>query len=471
MEVTVVATAAPKIVESLGGLSLYSWLFTTYLLTTSVFMPAWGRVADHFGHKPIIIAALAVFLFGSLLCGLSQSMFQLLGARLVQGIGASALIPMSFTMLTELYTYRERARIQGLASSVWGISSIIGPFVGGLLTTYVHWRFIFLVNFIPGLPTLWLFAKYLPHQQNLEKLKLSPKSLVSSAFAICTVILSLSFLQNGEYSPASWLLVIAVLAIILFWHYERSEKYPLIKKEIFTERLVIAGCVTGFLYSGMLTGLANFSPLLFQIIFQYSITASGLLICSLSLAWVMGSFFSIEMSLRYNYKKMILGGMMGSLIGLILFMRHFNHLGTPSIIATFVLIGAGMAFNYPIVLVTTQHSVPKNLVSFATSTLVWTRSLGATVITTIMGITMSLAFENRLKNASLKNLDHNFIQMALDNPKLLMKPDALLHVQTDPILNQSFQEALFVAFFVILITSASALMFTWLFPDKVQIRE
>lgn len=471
MEVSIVATAAPKIVESLGGLSFFSWIFTSYLLAATVFMPAWGRIADHFGHKIVILVALGIFLLGSFLCGLSHSILQLLGARLIQGIGAGALVPLSFTMLSDFYTYRQRARVQGLASAVWGFSSVIGPFIGGLLTDYVHWRFIFFVNLIPGIPTLWLFAKYLPRQQNPEKLKLSPKSFATSVVGIATFILSLSLVQQGEFKTALWSLLACVLTAFLFWHYEKTEQHPFINREIFKQRIVLAGCVTGFLFSGTLIGISSFAPLLFQIIYRYPLTASGLLICPLSLAWVFGSFFSIEMAIKYHYKKVIFSGMLITMIGLLLFLNSFYHLSTASIVVTFILIGVGMAFNYPIVLVVTQHGVPKNLVSFATSTLVWTRNLGATVITTIMGVALHQSFTHKLQKLGSKNLNHDFIQLYLDNPKLLQKPATLLHVQVDPLINQGFHEALFAAFAVLVVTSTLALFLTRLFPEKVELRE
>lgn len=394
-------------------------------------------------------------------------MWQLLGSRFVQGMGAGALVPMSFTLLSDLYNYRERARVQAYASSVWGVSSLIGPFIGGLLTDYLHWRLIFLMNLIPGIMTLWFFIRFLPEHKVTEKLKLSPKSFVSSVFGILAFIMCFAFLQRGQYLISAWAALIAFFLFLLFVHYEKNEKFPFIKKEIFSHRIVLASCVTGFLFSGMLIGISSFAPLFFQTVYRYSLTVSGLLICPLSLAWVTGSFFSINLALKYPYKKVIQAGTLLTLTGYILFMSQFGTLDTSGIVLFFMMIGAGMAFNYPVVLVSMQHSVPKNLVGFATATLVWTRNLGSTVITAIMGVVLTLGFENRLRQASIQHKDHDFFKLYIDNPELLLQPSALTHVQVNPVINESFQQSLFAAFLVILIAVILALFASRLFPKRI----
>ena len=430
MEISIVSTVAPKIVASLGGMDLFSWIFTAYLLASSLFMPAWGRIADHYGHKKIMLTALVIFLLGSVLCGLSQTMLQLVGARLIQGAGAGALVPISFTILSDLYSYQQRAKLQGLASSVWGISSIIGPLLGGVITENSHWRLVFLINLLPGLPTLWLFARWRPELKTHTPLRISPKSLLSAAMGITSLLLSFALMQKNSFGTALWSLIASCLSFVLFWHYEKTEKHPFIHKEIFNHRIVLAACLTGFLCSGMIIGLASFSPLLFQGVGHYSMTLSGLLISPLSLAWVAGSFFSINMTQHFPYKKLIMTGTLVSLTGLVLFMNAFHHLNTLTIVVMFVLVGLGMAFNYPIVLVTTQHGVPKHLVAFTTSAMIWTRNIGATVATAVMGMVLHF----NLKKVGLEG-------------------------------------ALFFAFMVPVAATGLALFAMRLFPEKIQLRD
>lgn len=471
VEVSIVSTAAPKIVESLGGLNHFSWIFTAYLLASSIFMPAWGRIADHYGRKPVVLCALVLFLLGSLLCGISQSLWQLLLSRFVQGMGAGALVPIGFTLLSDLYSYRERARVQAYASSIWGISSLIGPFLGGILTHTVHWRFIFLINLIPGIPTLWLFAKLLPVVKSTGPFRLSPKSFVVSVATLFALVVTIMLVQEHEYQMALWLGLVTVLLATLFVYYEKNEKYPFVHPEIFSHKIILAGCLTGFMLSGMLIGISSFAPLLFQTIHHYSLTESGLLIFPLSLSWVIGSFFSIRLALKIPYKTVVMAGTILTLVGYMLFLNQFGQLTTVSTVTFFVMVGAGMAFNYPVVLITMQHSIPKHLVSFATSALVWTRNLGATVITAVMGVVLTTTFENHLKQASTRIADHPFLNLYQNEPGLLLHPGTMAQVHTDPVINQSFESALFAAFFVMLVAAVMALLMTRLFPDKVTLRE
>src|SRR5262245_57519558 len=151
MEATVVATAMPTIVSQLGGLESYSWVFSAYMLTSTTTVPLFGKLSDLYGRRPIYVAAIGLFLIGSFLCGLAQSMGQLIAFRAVQGIGAGGLLPLAFIIVGDLFTLEQRARMQGLFSGVWGVSSVVGPLLGGFLVDQVSWRWVFYVNIVPAL--------------------------------------------------------------------------------------------------------------------------------------------------------------------------------------------------------------------------------------------------------------------------------------------------------------------------------
>ena len=150
LESTVVATAMPTIVSQLGGISSYSWVFAVYMLTSTTTVPLYGKLSDLYGRRPIYAIAMGLFLVGSLLCGLAQSMNQLIAARAVQGLGAGGLMPLAFIIIGDMFTFEQRARMQGVFSGVWGVSSVLGPLLGGFLVDQISWHWVFYVNLIPG---------------------------------------------------------------------------------------------------------------------------------------------------------------------------------------------------------------------------------------------------------------------------------------------------------------------------------
>src|ERR687886_545284 len=158
MESTVVATAMPKVVESLGGVHIYSWVFSGFLLTSTVTMPLWGRLSDLIGRRPIFLTGLTVFLVGSALSGAAQDMGQLIGFRMLQGVGAGSLMTLGMTIVGELFGLEQRAKMQGYVSGVWGVASLLGPLLGGLLTDHASWRWVFYINLPFGAVALFVIA-------------------------------------------------------------------------------------------------------------------------------------------------------------------------------------------------------------------------------------------------------------------------------------------------------------------------
>src|SRR3954454_22871361 len=160
LDATIIATAVPSIVRDLGGFSQFPWLFSIYLLTQAVTVPLYGKLADVVGRRPVLFFGIAVFLLGSVLCGFAWSMPALIVARAVQGIGAGAVQPISMTVVGDLYSVEERARVQGYLASVWGIAAVLGPTLGGVFSEYLSWRWIFIVNLPLGAVAVWMLARH-----------------------------------------------------------------------------------------------------------------------------------------------------------------------------------------------------------------------------------------------------------------------------------------------------------------------
>ncbi|MEP7189337.1 MAG: MFS transporter, partial [Roseiflexaceae bacterium] len=212
MESTVVATAMPTIVSQLGGLSSYSWVFSVYMLASTTTVPVYGKLSDVYGRKPVYAIAMLLFLTGSLLCGFSQSMGQLIAARAVQGLGAGGLLPLAFIIIGDLFTFEQRARMQGVFSGVWGISSVVGPLLGGFLVDRVSWHWVFFINVLPGLLALALvWRAWVDRPRAVGAQRLAVDYAGSVLLTVSVVVLLLGLFEFG--TSIGWALLLAALLL------------------------------------------------------------------------------------------------------------------------------------------------------------------------------------------------------------------------------------------------------------------
>ena len=264
IEGTIVATAMPSIAARLGGFSLYSWVFSSYLLMQAVTTPVFGKLADLYGRKPVFIAGVTIFLVGSLLCGFADSMGMLVAFRFVQGIGAGAVLPMSATLAGDLYSIEERGRIQGYLASVWGISSIIGPLAGGVIVENIDWHWIFWLNLPFGVISIALISLFLH-----ESVQHRERSVDYAGTALLLVGLSalmLALTQAGEWgsAPTMALALIAMLAMVAFFRQQRRAPDPIMHFELWSNPIIRRGNLA-ILFAGVaMIGLITFLPTFVQ---------------------------------------------------------------------------------------------------------------------------------------------------------------------------------------------------------------
>jgi EmrB/QacA subfamily drug resistance transporter len=393
IESTVVATAMPTVVASLGGIRIYSWVFSGFLLTQTVTMPLWGRFSDLYGRRPIYLAGLATFLVGSALSGASQNMVQLILFRMVQGLGAGALMTLGYTIIGELYGLERRARMQGYISSVWGLASLMGPWAGGVLTDHVSWRWVFYINLPFGVVAMALIATALTVAAKPARRPVMDGVGVG-LFAAGVSALLLGIVEAGRVG--SWsrvdvvgLLVLGVLVLVAFVVVEQRAVEPIVPLRLFKNRMVLAAVVTRFLAGMAMFGALSFVPLFLQSVTGASATGAGLVLTPFVLGWVAMSVLSARLVLRVGYRTVVVAGMASLTVAFLLFQRWSVTLTSGSAMFDVVLAGIGMGMVVVPMLIAVQSVVARSDLGAATSLTQFFMSIGGALGLSLMGAVMS----------------------------------------------------------------------------------
>lgn len=400
-ESTIVATAMPTIVSQLGGFSAYSWVFSAFMLASTTTVPIFGKLSDLYGRRPVYLVAMLLFLTGSLLCGLSQSMTQLIIFRVVQGLGAGGLLPLVFTIIGDIFTLEQRARMQGLFSGVWGVSSIVGPLLGGFLVDQVSWHWIFYINIVPGLLALalvWMAWSDVPRAKD------APRPAVdywgAALLSAAVVVLLLGLFDLG--TTTSWLLLAASVALfVALLVAERRAADPILPLPLFRDRLFLVACLHGILAGWTVFGSTSFVPLFAQAVLGTSATAAGATLTPQLLAWVFASIIGSRLLLRFGYRPLALLGMVLLTTGAFLLSRVSVGASQIAMMVYLGLMGAGMGLSIPAFLIAVQSSVQRSKLGAATSTLQFSRSIGGTLGVSVMGAMLSIWLNHALTAAGL----------------------------------------------------------------------
>ncbi|MEP7274296.1 MAG: MFS transporter, partial [Acidobacteriota bacterium] len=311
LENTVAGTAMPTVIASLGGIELYSWVFAAYILAATIMTPIWGKMADLLGRRPAFFGALACFIVGSALSDAAQSMLQLVAFRTLQGFGAAALFPVGMTIVADLLNLEQRAKIIGLFSGMWGVASFLGPVVGGYLTTYLSWRWVFYLS-IPFGAAAWLmvWAGYTERYKRgpIGKVDYQGAVVLSSALILLLLVVE----KGGDLSRLqiiSSLAVFLALAVLFVWIESRSPD-ALIPLDLFRNRIVLLAIIHG-LFAGMsLLGTLNFLPLFVQSVHGTDAIQAGKILIPYIIPWVLGAPLGGRLILRFGYRPVVAVGML-----------------------------------------------------------------------------------------------------------------------------------------------------------------
>jgi EmrB/QacA subfamily drug resistance transporter len=400
MEATVVATAMPTIVSQLGSLSGYSWVFSAYLLASTATVPVFGKLSDQFGRRPVFMVAIGLFLLGSALCGGAGSMAALVGARVVQGLGAGGVMPLAFTIVGAMFDYRQRARMQGVFASVWGISSVIGPLIGGFLVDQISWRWIFYINLPPGIVAaalIWFF--WVDHSRPGEqRVRVDYLGAILVTASVTLLLLGL-FSLGSAAGPA--MIGLAAICAAALWVVERRAADPMLPVPLFGERLFAVATVHGLLAGFAMFGSIAFVPLFVQAVLGTSATAAGATLTPFMLGWVTASVTGSRLLLRTGYRNLAVTGMAALSIGTFLMTRVGAGADHFTLIRNMVLMGVGMGLSVPSLTIAVQTAVARQHLGTATSTLQFARSIGGAIGVSTMGVVLGLRLSALLRTAGV----------------------------------------------------------------------
>jgi EmrB/QacA subfamily drug resistance transporter len=383
LDQTVVGTALPRIVTDLSGNELYVWVVTVYLLAATVTGPIYGKLSDQFGRRPMMMIGVSLFLAGSLLCGLSQEMWQLIVFRGIQGLGAGAIFPIALAVIGDLFSPRERGKYQGLFGGVFALASILGPALGGFLTDTISWHWIFLINLPLGIVALGVLWRLLPSVRHPEVVQqVDYLGAAVFAAAIIPFLLGLTNAQSGNWNDpqvGGLILVGLLLGAVFVWVESRAIE-PILPLELFRNRTVAASIVAMFLITFGFFGGVIFLPRWFQFVLGSSATESGYQMLPLMIGVMASSIVSGQIVARTGrYKWMTVGAMALASLGLFLMTGLRADTDVTTVWVWMLLAGIGIGPSFAIFTIVVQSAVEGRILGAATSALTFFRQVGGSV--------------------------------------------------------------------------------------------
>ena len=404
IETTVVTTALPTVVGELQGLELYPWVFSAYLLSSTVTVPIFGKLADLYGRKPVILGGLAVFLLGTVLCGLATSMPLLVGFRAVQGVGAGAVLPLIFTIIGDIYPLHERGKIQGFTSTLWGLCSLAGPGLGAFLTVTLSWRWVFLINVPFALLAAWFLWCFLRERINRSDVRID----LAGALTISGGLLGLliAALEGGRSlawgSPAQLgLLGMSLALLAAFLQIERRAVEPLLPLSIFRLPILSVASVANLVQGAQLFALTAYIPLFMQGVRGEDATGAGLALTPLLLGWSITSTLGPKILLRFGFRAIALLSTTLLLVGSLLLPFLSTDTPTPLLILSMALLGAGFGQGNTAFVIAVQSAVPWTVRGVATSSTQLFRNLGGTIGVALLGALLNSRLQAVLPTGTL----------------------------------------------------------------------
>ena len=439
LDQTVVGTAMPRIIVDLGGFTHYTWVTTSYLITSTTALPITGKLTDMYGRKWFYTAGIAIFVLGSLLSGLSQTMTQIILYRGFQGIGAGVMMANAFTVIGDLFPPAERGKYQGLMSGVFGVSSVIGPTLGGFITDAFSWHWIFFINIPLGILLIVLFVLFFPDfQPSHTRPRVDYWGVTVMVLALVPAMLALSW-GGVEYAwwsaPIVGMFVFSAVMVIVFIFVENRSPEPLLPLWLFGNRVVAVSALITFLTGFSMFGGITFIPLFFQGVLGLSATTSGSFLTPMMLGMVAGSFSSGQMLSRAggHYRLQGFVGLAIMALGTAFLAQMTADTSHLRAMINIILVGLGLGITMPLYTIAVQNAVPYNVMGVATSSTVFFRSIGGSFGLAILGSIMNNRFASEfisgLSPDARSIIPPDRLGALVHNPQVLLSTQAQNQLQ------------------------------------------
>jgi EmrB/QacA subfamily drug resistance transporter len=414
VEGTVVTTAVPTIVKELNGFELISWVFSLYLLTSAISTPIYGKLSDLYGRKNVLSVGIIIFLIGSSLCGISQTMYQLIAFRAVQGLGAGSIFTVTYTIVGDVFSLSERAKVQGWLSTVWGIASLAGPFLGGFLIDYLSWHWIFFINIPFGIMSIILIQKNL--KENFERKKHKIDYAGTAALSASIIALLYGVLVGGESQSFYSLTIVVSLAItviflIAFYFIEKKAEEPIIPFDIFTKTNIIVNIIS-FLASAVLIGVDVYMPIYMQNVLGFGATISGVSMAPMSVAWLVSAVILGKAIPKHGERAVIALSTIILVVSCALLPTLTVSSPLLLVIIYITIMGFGFGGSFTTLTIVVQSSVDYNKRGAATASNSLVRTLGQTIGVGVFGSMFNLSIVKYFSKLGIQGVEPNNLYSA-----------------------------------------------------------
>ncbi len=421
IEATIVSTAMPSIVSELGGFESLAWVFSIFLLMQAVTIPIYGKLSDLYGRKPIFTIGMIIFLIGSILCGFAGSMTELIVYRLIQGLGAGAVQPLTMTIVSDIYSLEERGKIQGYLSSVWAVSSITGPALGGFFVEYLSWVWVFWINVPFGIVSL--IGLHLFFHENIEKKARQIDYKGSALLFIAIGSLMTFFIGSGTLWPwNSWLtyvlLPLFAASLFLFIKAEQQAREPIMPLMLWRNRTIVLSNSAALTSHMVLIGISTFLPTYVQGVMGYSPSIAGMTLGAMSIGWPLASSIGGRYMLRIGMRRMTISGSIFIILGTIFYIMMRPEYGPFYVGTASFVTGVGLGLLSTASLLIVQGSTEWQMRGAATALIMFMRISGSTIGASVLASVLN----NRYLSYMKMNAGPLGSEIELNDANILLDP-------------------------------------------------